>query len=162
MGTSLFVLPSRIVASLCIEKNKSLWEKSILFQLPDFPWHNLFLGVSQLIIFLLLFEAIICKLKTTHIRFSYYIPPNQHPISEQNMTTAQSRRCERCADECKSCWGPNADQCSQCLSFEYWSEDRKSMKCVQSCPRDTYAHGNQCIRCQPACLAYEGDSEKMG
>ncbi|KAI6174995.1 Receptor protein-tyrosine kinase [Aphelenchoides bicaudatus] len=90
----------------------------------------------------------------------YYIPPNQPVINEHNISAAKNRRCEACSEECQECWGPAADQCRKCRNFMFWSEDKKTMRCVRNCPRGTFPLGNECFRCQPACLQYQ--SEKMG
>ncbi|KAI6204000.1 hypothetical protein M3Y94_00622000 [Aphelenchoides besseyi] len=86
------------------------------------------------------------------IHDGYYIP------IDQNNDTDTERRCEPCSEKCTECYGPNADQCNKCRFFEYRPVEQNGMKCVRTCPRDTFAHGNKCIRCQPACLLNENEN----
>ncbi|KAI6218627.1 Receptor protein-tyrosine kinase [Aphelenchoides fujianensis] len=82
----------------------------------------------------------------------YYIP-----IDQSNNAQVE-RRCEPCSEECSECYGPNADQCNKCRFFEYRpSGPHGGMKCVRTCPKDTFASGNQCIQCHEACLLNEND-----
>ncbi|KAI6208718.1 EGF receptor and Furin cysteine rich region and Tyrosine protein kinase domain containing protein [Aphelenchoides besseyi] len=90
------------------------------------------------------------------IHDGYYIPV------DQNNDTNTERRCEPCSEKCTECYGPNADQCNKCRFFEYRPAGQNTMKCVRTCPRDTFAHDNKCIRCQPAYCRCTGNSTMLG
>ncbi|KAH8040427.1 hypothetical protein HPB51_010207 [Rhipicephalus microplus] len=46
-----------------------------------------------------------------------------------------NRRCLRCHDECRGCYGPTAAHCTNCRNFRiYDSENRTQFNCTATCP----------------------------
>ena len=55
--------------------------------------------------------------------------PRDHYADEVN------HRCNKCADECRGCYGPTISNCMECRNYRvYDSEDKIQFNCTASCP----------------------------
>ncbi|XP_050044786.1 epidermal growth factor receptor isoform X5 [Dermacentor andersoni] len=80
-----------------------------------------------------------------------------------------NRRCLRCHDECRGCYGPTAAHCTNCRNFRiYDSENRTQFNCTATCPPekpykvfdDTTTKDPHCSDEDPNQMALHGRTEE--
>lgn len=80
-----------------------------------------------------------------------------------------NRRCLRCHDECRGCYGPTTAHCTNCRNFRiYDSENRTQFNCTATCPpekpykvfADTTTKDPHCSEEDPNQMALHGRTEE--
>jgi len=67
-----------------------------------------------------------------------------------------SGNCEKCHDKCKTCDGPDRDNCTACFTGEY-NEDSECKECDMTCLSCTGPASNECLTCGPNAMVTDGE-----
>ncbi|KAK3565727.1 hypothetical protein QTP86_014189 [Hemibagrus guttatus] len=65
----------------------------------------------------------------------------------------QEKKCERCHRDCRTCDGPDADDCISCWNP---TDVRYNGACLSTCPSVTYRDKTECRDCDRSCLTCSG------
>ncbi|XP_017865540.1 PREDICTED: epidermal growth factor receptor isoform X1 [Drosophila arizonae] len=67
-----------------------------------------------------------------------------------------SKTCKKCHPECRTCSGPGAEHCDECVHV------RDEQHCVTVCPDDKYADFGICRKCHETCEGCTGPKNTIG
>ncbi|GAA6071512.1 proprotein convertase subtilisin/kexin type 5b isoform X1 [Tachysurus ichikawai] len=65
----------------------------------------------------------------------------------------QEKKCERCHKDCRTCDGPDADDCISCWNP---TDVRYNGACLSTCPSFTYKDKTECRECDRSCQTCSG------
>ncbi|SPP75364.1 epidermal growth factor receptor isoform X1 [Drosophila guanche] len=77
----------------------------------------------------------------------------------RNITNAyqfDTKTCKMCHPECRTCSGPGADHCDECVHV------RDEQHCVSECPEEKYSENGVCLRCHETCEGCTGPKDTIG